>query len=63
MSAEIIDINQPLEERKFKKKESRLQALRNAFKAARLDAQATKKKTSSPQPPGNNKKKSKKPAR
>ncbi|MES3007749.1 MAG: hypothetical protein V4751_08255 [Pseudomonadota bacterium] len=63
MSAEIIDISQPLEERKFKNKESRLQALRNAFKAARLDAQAAKKKTSSRQQSGNNKKKSKKPTR
>ena len=47
MSADVIDINGPREERRFKEKESRLKQLRDAFKAARLDAQAAKKKAHS----------------
>lgn len=70
MSADVIDINGPREERRFKEKESRLKELRGAFKAARLDAQAAKKKahsgaagrTSSKTTSGN-KKKGKKPTR
>lgn len=47
MSADVIDISGPREERRFKEKESRLKDLRNAFKAARLDAQAARTKTHS----------------
>lgn len=47
MSADVVDINVPREERRFKEKESRLKELRAAFKAARLDAKAAKKKAHS----------------
>lgn len=47
MSADVIDINGPREERRFKEKEARLQELRDAFKTARLDAQAAKRKAHS----------------
>ncbi len=70
MSADVIDINGPREERRFKEKESRLKELRDAFKAARLDAQAAKKKAhsgaaakTSAKPSSSSKKKGKKPTR
>ncbi len=47
MSADVIDISGPREERRFKEKESRLKELRDAFKAARLDALAAKRKAHS----------------
>lgn len=43
MSAEIIDIAGALEDRKFQQKEARLQSLKDAFRAARLEAKAAKK--------------------
>jgi hypothetical protein len=70
MSADVIDINGPREERRFKEKESRLKQLRDAFKAARLDAQEAKKKAHSGEAArissktsSGNKKKGKKPTR
>lgn len=43
MSADIIDITGSLEDRKFEQKEQRLKALKDAFRAARLEAKAAKK--------------------
>lgn len=70
MSADVIEISGSREERQFKEKESRLKELRAAFKAARLDAQAAKKKAhsgaaakSSTKPSSASKKKGKKPTR
>lgn len=48
MSADIIDIAGVLEDRKFQRKETRLQTLKEAFRAARLEAKAAKKARSGP---------------
>lgn len=46
MSADIIDIAGPREDRKFQQKENRLKRLKEAFRAARLEAKAAKKVSS-----------------
>ena len=66
MSADVIDIKGALDERRFKETESRLMDLRKAFKKARLDAQAAKKKThsgSAAKTSAGSRKKGKKPSR
>lgn len=62
MSAEIIDISGPLEDRKFQQKENRLKTLKEAFRAARLEAGAAKK-TRSGSSSSSRKKKPKNPTR
>ncbi len=43
MSANIIDITGPREDRQFQQKENRLKMLKDAFRASRLEAKAAKK--------------------
>jgi len=43
MSGEIIDLTAALEQRQFKAKEERLKNMRDAFRAARLDAKPAQK--------------------
>ncbi|MGJ8690312.1 MAG: hypothetical protein ACSHXZ_12435 [Gammaproteobacteria bacterium] len=63
MSGEIIDLTAALEQRQFKAKEERLKNMRDAFRAARLDAKPALK-TPSPRTSGSKrKKKSPKPSR
>ncbi|MDX1491180.1 MAG: hypothetical protein R3332_07825 [Pseudohongiellaceae bacterium] len=42
MTDKVVDFSKALEERKFKEKESRLDAMRAAFAAARKEAEAKK---------------------
>lgn len=46
MSGEIIDITTALEARQFKAKEDRVQKIRDAFRASRLDAKGEAKANS-----------------
>lgn len=46
MSGVIIDLSGALEERKFKEKEDKLKQMREAFRAARLEAKANASKNS-----------------
>ncbi|MGB4247410.1 MAG: hypothetical protein WBJ75_06775 [Pseudohongiellaceae bacterium] len=62
MSADVIDISGALEERKFQQKENRLKVLKEAFRAARLEAKAAKK-TRSGSSSSSRKKKHKNPPR
>lgn len=50
MSAEIIDITKPLEDRQFKAKEDRLKKIKAAFKKARMEALVVSKKNQFPKP-------------
>jgi len=63
MAGDVVDITQALEQRRFKVKEERLQKMREAFEAARLDANPKLK--AKPSRPAKNKrnKKAKKPSR
>ncbi len=63
MSGEIVDITQALEQRRFKVKEERLQNMREAFKAARLDAKPELKPKSPRAANSKRKKSAKKPSR
>lgn len=62
MSADVIDISGALEDRKFQQKENRLKTLKDAFRAARLEAKAAKKARSG-SPSSSRKKKHKNPTR
>ncbi len=50
MSAEIIDITKPLEERQFEAKEERLKEMKAAFRKSRLEARAVRKKNQPSRP-------------
>lgn len=63
MSGEIIDLTAALEQRQFKAKEERLKNMRDAFRAARLDAKPAQKTPSSRSTSGKRKKKAPKPSR
>jgi len=63
MSGEIIDLTAALEQRQFKAKEERLKNMRDAFRAARLDAKPAQKTSSARTSGSKRKKKSPKPSR
>ncbi len=63
MTGEIVDITKALEQRQYKVKEERLQNMREAFRAARMDAKPAAKLKAARVGSAKRKKKSKKPSR